>query len=307
LLDVVEALAGRANGLSLTELARITAIPKTTVSRYIVTLVDRGYVVRGSRADNYRLASSLQPLRPQEVARLVAAVRPWLHRLRVRFQHTANLGVLESNGVTYLEVSRAKPGARYAAWTGSRGAIHSTALGKAIAAQLKEQEVRRILRTAGMPARTAMTIRSVDVYLRELQDVRRRGFARDVAENDEASTCLAVALYGAPLPAAISLTAPIGGLDAETADVAVAALRTAADAITDALESSRASSPQKALLVRRPTRPRSAAGTAPGTPDASGHGGQRASGSNRSATATDGGSAKKARRRSSASTTVVDD
>ena len=67
---------------------------------------------------------------------LVAAVRPWLHRLRVRFQHTANLGVLESNGVTYLEVSRAKPGARYAAWTGSRGAIHSTALGKAIAAQL---------------------------------------------------------------------------------------------------------------------------------------------------------------------------
>lgn len=235
LLDVVEALTGRTKGLSLTELARVTTIPKTTVSRYIKTLVDRGYVVRGSGADNYRLAYSLQPLRPQEAARLVAAVRPWLHRLRTRFQHTVSLGVLESNGVTYLEVSQGQPGARSFARAGSRGAIHSTALGKAIAAQLKEPEVRRILRTAGMPARTAMTIRSVDAYLRELQDVRRRGFARDVAENDEAGTCLAVALYGAPLPAALSLTAPIGGLDTETADVVVAALRTAADSITDAL------------------------------------------------------------------------
>lgn len=234
-LDVMEALASRAEGLSLTELARQTEIPKTTVLRYVMTLLERGYVVRGPSLDYYRIPFSLQVLRPREVTRLVAAARPWMFSLRERFHETVNLGVLESNGVSYLEVAADTGAIRFNARTGAHDPIHSTALGKAIAVQLREPEVRRIVRLEGLPARTATTITDLPAFLRELQDVRRRGYARDRGENEEGGACLAVPLYGAPVPAALSLTAPVGRLDAETIDQVVAGLMEASEGIANTL------------------------------------------------------------------------
>lgn len=234
-LDVMEALASHVDGLSLTELARQTEIPKTTVLRYIMTLLERGYVIRGPAVDTYRIPYSLQVLRPQEIVQLVAAVRPWMFTLRERFHETMNLGVLESNGVSYLEVASDSGAVRFNARTGARDPIHSTALGKAIAVQLREPEIRRIVRLEGLPPRTATTITDLAAFLRELQDVRRRGYARDRGENEEGGACLAVPLYGAPVPAALSLTAPVGRLDAGTIDQVVAGLREAAEAIANTL------------------------------------------------------------------------
>ncbi|GAB3402330.1 IclR family transcriptional regulator [Flindersiella endophytica] len=235
LLDVMEALASHVDGLSLTELARQTEIPKTTVLRYIMTLIDRGYVVRGPAVDTYRIPFSLQVMRPQQIVQLVAAVRPWMFSLRETFQATVNLGVLESNGVSYLEVASDTGAIRFNARTGARDPIHSTALGKAIAVQLREPEIRRIARLEGLPPRTATTITELAAFLRELQDVRRRGYARDRGENEEGGACLAVPLYGAPVPAALSLTAPVGRLTADAIDQVVAGLREAAEAVANTL------------------------------------------------------------------------
>jgi DNA-binding IclR family transcriptional regulator len=55
----MEALSSSLDGLSLTELARQTETPKTTVLRYITTLIDRGYVVRGPAVDTSRIPFSL--------------------------------------------------------------------------------------------------------------------------------------------------------------------------------------------------------------------------------------------------------
>lgn len=231
----MEALASHVDGLSLTDLARQTEIPKTTVLRYTMTLVDRGYVIRGPAVDTYRIPFSLHVLRPQQIVQLVAAVRPWMFTLRERFRETVNLGVLESNGVSYLEVAPDTGAIRFNARTGARDPVHSTALGKAIAVQLREPEIRRIVRLEGLPARTPTTITDLPVFLRELQDVRRRGYARDRGENEEGGACLAVPLYGAPVPAALSLTAPVGRLDAETIDEVVAGLREAAEDIANTL------------------------------------------------------------------------
>jgi IclR family acetate operon transcriptional repressor len=124
-------------------------------------------------------------MRPQQIVQLVAAVRPRMLTLREKFQATVNLGVLESNGVDYIEVASNHGAIRSNARTGAYEPIHSTALGKAIAAQLREREIRRIVRLEGLPARTATTITDLTSFLRELQDVRRRGDARDRGENQD--------------------------------------------------------------------------------------------------------------------------
>jgi IclR family acetate operon transcriptional repressor len=226
-LDILDVLQGTTNGVTLGELARATKLPKSSVFRYLSTLEARGYVVREG-GDAYQLGLALQPLRPRDLALLAAAARPRLEELCDRFGETTNLGVLDSTQVAYLEVVESPRAVRFAARRGGRDPIHSSALGKAIAANLRDGEVRRILAVEGMPGRTARTITDPERFLRELEAVRARGHATDNGENEEGGSCVGVSLAGGRLPAALSLSAPTARLEADQVEEVAAALRRAA-------------------------------------------------------------------------------
>jgi IclR family transcriptional regulator, acetate operon repressor len=232
-LDVLDVLRGRTRGVSLAEVARGAGLARSSAFRYLVTLERRGYVERDGQ-DGYRLGPAF-PARAQPL-RLVTVGRPLLEELRDRFQETINLGVLDGNAVTYLDIVESPMAIRFAARPGDRNAIHSTALGKALAAQLRDDDVRRILAAEGMAAMTPRTIVDEDAYVREVAVVRRRGFALDSGENEEGGGCIAVAVRGADVPAAISLSAPAARLSAERVDEVAAALRDASARLTAALD-----------------------------------------------------------------------
>jgi IclR family acetate operon transcriptional repressor len=107
---------------------------------------------------------------------------------------TVNLGVLGGEGVTYLDIVESPRSVRWEARAGGRDGIHSTALGKAIAAQLPGGRVRDILTVAGMPRKTTATITDLQQYLDELACVRERGWAFDGSENEPDGCCVAVPL-----------------------------------------------------------------------------------------------------------------
>lgn len=229
-VDILDALQQSPHGLSLGAIAAAAGLPKSSAFRYLSTLEARGYVARDA-ADTYRLGRALGQLRPRELARLSVVARPHLEGLAERFQETVNLGVLDANRISYLEVAESPRAVRFVARPGARDRIHSSALGKAVASRLREEEVRRILRVEGMPACTTATITDVDLYLEELGDVRTRGYSLDRGENEDGGECVGVVLPGSSTPAAISLAAPAGRLDPVTIKDAVAALRGAARAI----------------------------------------------------------------------------
>jgi IclR family transcriptional regulator, acetate operon repressor len=236
-LDILDVLQGAAGGVTLGELARAAKLPKSSAFRYLTTLEARGYVVRDD-GEAYRLGLALQRLRPRDLALLAAAARPHLEELSDRFGETTNLGVLDSTRVAYLEVVESPRAVRFAARRGGRDPIHSSALGKAIAANLHDEEVRRILAVEGMPARTAHTITDPERFLHELEAVRARGHATDHGENEEGGSCVGVFLAGCRLPTALSLSAPTARLQAEQIGEVAAALRRAARLVADEAERS---------------------------------------------------------------------
>jgi IclR family acetate operon transcriptional repressor len=118
-----------------------------------------------------------------------------------------------------------------AARRGDRDPIHSTALGKAIAAFLTEAEVASILEQTGMPAATTHTITTVPAYLKELAKVRRLGYAVDDAENELDGRCVAVPIHGTLLPAALSVSAPAVRLPIHDIERVASRLREAATEI----------------------------------------------------------------------------
>jgi IclR family transcriptional regulator, acetate operon repressor len=206
--DILDLLQDLQEGVSLAEVARVTGLPRSSVFRYLATLRHRRYVERIPNTEHYRLGAAFFPFRSRHLELLTEQARPHLEGLRDRFQETINLGVLTGHRVTYLEILESPKSMRLAARRGDRDHIHSTALGKAIAAHLPEEQVLAILAAEGMPKLTPQTIIEPDRYMIELKTVRERGYALDDRENEEEGRCLAVPILGYRLPAAISLSAP---------------------------------------------------------------------------------------------------
>ena len=113
---------------------------------------------------------------------LIAGALPHLEALRDEFEETINLGTLDGDRVLYLEIVESQQSMRLAARRGARDPLHATALGKALASLLSDDDVLSLLASAGMKVETMRTIATPAHYLEELTRVRERGFALDDGE-----------------------------------------------------------------------------------------------------------------------------
>lgn len=229
-LDILDLLKTAPEGASLSEIAVSVDLPKSSVFRYLATLGSRGYVEQDD-AGIYRFGLALLLSNPRYRQILAARAKPYLEKLRDRFQETINLAVLDGNRITYLEIVESQRAMRFAARPGDRDPIHSSALGKAIASTLGEVRVREILEAEGMPKRTPHTITDVEGLLGELEVTRKRGYALDNRENEEDGRCVAVPIPGTATPAALSLSAPAVRMSLEEVGEVAEALIDAAGAL----------------------------------------------------------------------------
>ncbi|HJQ47581.1 MAG TPA: IclR family transcriptional regulator [Amycolatopsis sp.] len=214
LCTILDLLRQSGDGVGLTSVVEATGMPLSAADRYLHTLEKHAYIERDGELGSARLGPGLLRMRTHHLEGLRRSARPWLEKLRDDFGETANLGVLDADRVIYVDIVASRHGVHVAAGHGDRGPVHSTALGKAIAAHLSEARIRAVLARSGMPKRADNTITSVDDYLVELDSVRSQGFAVDDLENDAEGRCVAVPLLGTGVPAAIGLSAPAARLPA---------------------------------------------------------------------------------------------
>ncbi|HEX7291747.1 MAG TPA: IclR family transcriptional regulator [Conexibacter sp.] len=212
--DLLDLLQQEPDGTSLVRAAEVTGLPKSSAFRYLATLEERRYVERDPDTGGYRLGLALLPMQARQLDVLTRRARPYLEQLQEQFSETANLGLLDGNGIVYLDIVESPHAMRLAARPGHRDRMHSTALGKAIAARLPTERVRAILKAEGMPRLTENTITTQRDFLAALEDVRKAGYALDDEENEFGARCVAAALPVGGLPLAMSVSAPSARLKA---------------------------------------------------------------------------------------------
>lgn len=229
---ILDLIQENPDGFSLSEVAEATGMPKSSAFRYLATLEERRYVQRAPLNGLFQIGPAFLPLQSHQLSVLADRARPHLWRLRDRFEETLNLGMLDGNRISYLEIVESPKSVRLAARPGDRDPLHCTALGKVIASMLDPERVRAILQAEGMPARTTTTITDLDTYMRVLERVRRNGYAVDDRENEEDGRCVAVALSSIGLPTSISLSAPASRFSMSQVPNVAEALRDAASLLT---------------------------------------------------------------------------
>lgn len=226
---ILNLLQETVDGVPLPALAAATELPKSSAFRYLWTLENHRYVERNPETGLFRLGLGFVGMQSRHLEVLRGRGRPWLEKLRDEHDESANLGILDGDRVIYLDIVESKRSVRLAASRGDRDPLHSTALGKAIAAHMDRQRVRELLERAGMEQRTPNTITDIDTYLDELEKVRRVGYAVDDGENELDGRCVAVPILGTRLPAAISLSAPAARFTVRDVERAAKALHEVAE------------------------------------------------------------------------------
>ena len=195
--------------LGTNELARRTGLTPSTVSRQLGTLVGSGLVEHVSASGRYRLGIRLVRLANAVLARLDvrAVARPHLEELVRTTGETATLSAPGGgeDAVTVDFVPSAHY-VRHVTQLGRPSIGHATAAGKVMLAFAD-----RPLPAPPLHAFTPRTIVDPDALAREVERVRRRGYAEAVEEREPGLSAIAAPVFGSAgeLAAIVALQGPI--------------------------------------------------------------------------------------------------
>ena len=192
-LRIIETIAAIGGSATLAEIARKTALPRSTAHHLLRALVDFGYLVQDGDARTYTLAPKLFRLtgRTWTKEQLAEIAMPFLDELSRRTGEGTSLAVLRDGVVTIVAKREPDGPVRVVQEVGARRPIYCTAVGKALAAWLPEAELDGIIRRTVFERLTPQTITTPAAFRRELARIRATGFAIDNEEHIEGIRCIA--------------------------------------------------------------------------------------------------------------------
>jgi IclR family acetate operon transcriptional repressor len=234
-LKILETLQGNPSGLQLKEIARQTAINKSTAYRFLAHLAKEGYLYRdeaGAYAIGPKLGRMGSGTNFEESLRKMA--RPILQKLWTATGETVNLAILDGQQILYLDVIESSHTFRFASQTGVRRPLYCTALGKAILANLPEEETKELLRSVTFERLTPRTLVQPAKLKKDLVKTRTQGYALDDEEAVMGARCVAAPIFDAnsKVIGGASVSGPLTRITAEKVAVVAALVKDAARSIS---------------------------------------------------------------------------
>lgn len=231
-LRILELFDDQTKELKITDISARTGLHKSTAHSLLKTLQLYGYIEQNEDSGRYRLGMKLLE-RGQlllEGIDLRGAARPVLQRLSAETGHTAHLVVRDgAEGVYIDKVEGEKAAIRYSR-VGRRVRLHSSAVGKTLAAHQPPEQLARLMDGYRFERFTEATICDRESFLAELDRVRVDGVAYDREENEPGVVCAAVPVFdhSGEAVAAVSVSALLARIDDAELARTVALLRGAA-------------------------------------------------------------------------------
>lgn len=214
-LDIVEAV-NRRDGATLSELADQFDKPKSTVHDHLQTLADAGYLVKEGREFQVSVRFLNLGGRARASSQLFQVAEAELRELASDTGEHANLMVEENGRGTFLYKVKGSRSVRLDTYEGMEVDLHTTAMGKAILAEMSRERRDEIIAEHGLEPVTTETITDRDRLESELADIRERGYAIDNEERVEGVRCVAAPIVSRDqVVGAVSVSAPKSRMNGE--------------------------------------------------------------------------------------------
>ncbi|HZD66075.1 MAG TPA: IclR family transcriptional regulator [Acidimicrobiales bacterium] len=233
--ELLEHMADAGGDIGITRLAQVSGLPLPTIYRLLRTLVAGGYARQGA-SRRYGLGPRLIRLGEGAGMALGAHAKPQLVALAAATGETANLAVLDGDEAVYVAQAPSRHAVRMFTEVGRRVHPHCTGVGKALLAQLPDDQALAILRRTGLPALTPATVTDLERLADQLAAIRRLGYAVDEGEQEVGVVCFAVPVPTDPPRAALSVSGPAGRMGEDARRRAIPLMRDAARRVAGAAD-----------------------------------------------------------------------
>ncbi|MBO3746535.1 IclR family transcriptional regulator [Streptosporangiaceae bacterium NEAU-GS5] len=192
-LSVLEAIADHHR---VTDIAAATGVSKSTVHRILQSLVEWGFVVADGNG-GYEPGPRILTLAGRVMNRFDPARQAGhaLRSLHERTGYTTHFAIRNGDEAVYVEKLEGRRPYQMPSRIGMSLRLHTSGIGKAILAELSDDEVRQIAKHTGLTPLTPNTLSDVDALIAHLAEIRALGYAIDDEENVPGLRCVAAAVF----------------------------------------------------------------------------------------------------------------
>ena len=215
-LDVLDALDGHGM-LTLSELARETGAPKSTLHRVCSMMLERGWIARDANTATLGLGPRTAWLaRTTPAAALTNAFHSIAGRLVSRYNETTCLVVLDGLDSLFVAKVETTHQVRLVTSVGSRLPAFASASGRVLLADLPRERVDAMYADSALVTPTGRSLGGLEQLHRILARTRRLGYGENIDETALGLHCIAVPVGPrGQVVAAITLCVPSGRMTSD--------------------------------------------------------------------------------------------
>lgn len=207
--SILEALRSAEDGMTLTEVAGIAQLPRSTTHRLLATMNALRYVEFDSSNNRWMIglqafALGASFMQTRDLGRLG---RPIMRSLMIDAGETVNIGIGSNDGLSYIAQMRPMHNQSASIPTGALMPLHTTASGKVLLAFGTDDSLNSYLAAnQELQRETEASLAAPGALAIELDEVRMRGFAVDDQEHRTGLVCVAAPVFDRNGRAKLSLS-----------------------------------------------------------------------------------------------------
>jgi IclR family KDG regulon transcriptional repressor len=203
---ILYAISEAPNGLGISDLSKKLKIGKSTVHGITAALEEMGVLVRDPFHKRYTVGYSLVELCRTSYAKieLKDLARKPMEKLMDKVGETVFLGVLNGDHVTIVDTVESRNEMKITSPPGTRLPLLAGATGRVLLSQIEKENAKEIIQQKGLVRYTSKTVIDYRQFLREVEEVKKQGYAVD---DEEYMT--GVRAVAAPLPSPSSAPAAL--------------------------------------------------------------------------------------------------
>lgn len=200
IFSILDCLAENRGTMRIQDISSTLNISQPTIHRYLTAMVESGYVYQDPESSRYGMTMKVCRIANQISSSINMNMRMIVlpHLLEIsRQQDTGScFAVIQGLDAFYLDAID-KPSAIISSLMriGKDAPLHCSGSGKIFLSQLPPEQIDEYIETKGLVSLTKNTITSKDSLLKELEDIREKGYALDREECDLGVTCIAVPVF----------------------------------------------------------------------------------------------------------------
>lgn len=201
---ILQAISETSNGLGISDLSKKLKIGKSTVHGITMALEEMGVLVRDPFYKRYTLGYGLLELCRTAYGKieLKEKARKPMEKLMEKVGETVFLGVLNGDHVTILDMVESRNEMKITSPPGTRLPLLAGATGRVLLSQTEKGKAEEMIKKKGLVRYTLKTVVDPKQFLKEVEKVKKQGYAVDDEEYIPGVRAIAAPLLFASSPPA---------------------------------------------------------------------------------------------------------